>query len=197
MNPASHLLVGWSLANTLVLERRDRALVTIAGVFPDIDGVGILGDIARGSAEGDPSWYWAFHHNLAHNLATAALVSAVVFAVARRRVATTALAFIAFHLHLLADVAGSRGPDGYQWPIPYLYPFSDAWTLTWSGQWELNAWPNFAITALLLGFTFHVALSRGRSPLEIVSLRADRAFVRALRNRFGTPGSKADERNRL
>lgn len=26
---------------------------------------------------------------------------------------------------------GSRGPDGYQWPIPYLSPFSSAVQLSW------------------------------------------------------------------
>jgi len=36
------------------------------------------------------------------------------------------LAFVSFHLHLAEDILGSRGPDGYQWPIRYLKPFSQA-----------------------------------------------------------------------
>ena len=95
---------------------------------------------------------------------------------------TAGLAFLAFHLHLLFDLFGSRSPDGYQWPIHYLWPFSDFWQFTWSGQWELNAWPNFVITGAALVITFLLAWKRGYSPLEIVSERADRAFVETLRN---------------
>jgi hypothetical protein len=61
------------------------------------------------------------------------------------------------------------------------------WELTWSGQWQLNAWPNFAITGALLALMFYLAWRRGFSPLEMVSGRADRAFVKALRERFGEP----------
>ena len=90
----------------------------------------------------------------------------------------------AFHSHILGDVIGARGPDGYQWPIPYLLPFSRTPELVWSGQWALNAWQNFVITAIALSLTFYIAWSRGHSPLEIFSSRADRAFVETLRTRF-------------
>jgi inner membrane protein len=91
---------------------------------------------------------------------------------------------LSFHIHLLEDLLGSRGPEGYQWPIPYFMPFSRACELSWHYQWALNAWPNFAITILLLMLTFYLAWLRGFSPLEMVSLRADAAFVGALRERF-------------
>jgi hypothetical protein len=96
---------------------------------------------------------------------------------------TAALAFLSFHLHLLGDLVGARGPDGYQWPIPYLLPFSRAWEWTWEGQWALNAWPNFALTIALLLATFFLAWKRGFSPLEILSARTDQGFVRTLRAR--------------
>lgn len=89
-----------------------------------------------------------------------------------------------FHLHLFEDVIGARGPDGYQWPIPYLSPFSHAADITWSHQWALNAWPNFAITVALVVVALCLAWSRGFSPLEMISRRADRAFVQTLRARF-------------
>ena len=44
---------------------------------------------------------------------------------ANRKLTTALLVFISFHLHLLADLVGARGPDGDQWPIPYLLPFSN------------------------------------------------------------------------
>ena len=45
MNPISHLLTGWVVANTADLTARDRALVTLAGVVPDIDGLGVIAEI--------------------------------------------------------------------------------------------------------------------------------------------------------
>jgi hypothetical protein len=190
VNPATHGLVGWAVANTTPLGRRDRAIVTIAGVAPDVDGLGILVDFARN--DGQLDWWWALHHPLAHNLTAALLYAAIAFGLASRRLATATLAFVAYHLHLLGDLVGSRAPDGYPYPIPYLNPWNDAVQLTWSGQWGLNAWPNVLITAGLLAWTFRFAWRRGRSPLEIVSPRADGAFTRALRRRFGQPGRRPE-----
>ncbi|MGC2741840.1 MAG: metal-dependent hydrolase [Candidatus Angelobacter sp.] len=82
---------------------------------------------------------------------------------------TAFLVFISFHLHLLCDLIGARGPDGDQWPIPYLKPFSNAIHLTWHGQWALNAWQNFLITGIFLLATFWIAWRYGNSPLELVS----------------------------
>ena len=83
---------------------------------------------------------------------------------------------------------GSRGPEGYPWPVPYLAPFSSALQLTWRGEWGLNAWPNVALTVLLLLITFWLAWRRGFSPLEMISVRADVTLVRALRERFPRAG---------
>ncbi len=187
MNPITHLLIGWGLANTADLNRRERGVVTLAAVVPDIDGLGIIADFAtRNSSQ--PSELWgSLHHVLGHNLGVGILVSAVAFAVATRRWLCATLAFIAFNLHIVGDVIGGRGPDGDQWPIPYLLPFSDRWQLAWSGQWELNNWPNIALTVALLSLTFYLGWGRGYSPLELVSRRADTAFIAALRARFGSP----------
>ena len=94
------------------------------------------------------------------------------------------LAFLSFHVHLFEDVLGSRGPEGYQWPIPYLAPFSSSLQLVWRGQWGLNAWPNVVITIALLFITLWLAWRRGSSPLEMVSAGADAALVATLRRRF-------------
>ncbi|MGW8187035.1 MAG: hypothetical protein ACWGNK_07205 [Desulfobacterales bacterium] len=95
------------------------------------------------------------------------------------------LAVAAFHLHLLCDLVGSRGSDGYQWPIPYLLRFSDRLHLIWTGQWALNAWPNLAFTAILLAVSFYLAWGRGHCPLECISKSVDAAFVATLKKRFG------------
>jgi inner membrane protein len=102
---------------------------------------------------------------------------------------TAFLVFVSFHLHLLCDLIGARGPDGDQWPIPYLKPFSNAIQLTWHGQWALNAWQNFVITGFFLVATFWIAWRDAASPLELVSQPANRALARTLRQRF-SPNSE-------
>jgi membrane-bound metal-dependent hydrolase YbcI (DUF457 family) len=187
MSPATHFLVGWMVANSAELNRRERAAVAAAGVIPDLDGLGIVAEVlTRGTSHPLP-WFSQYHHTL-HNLSFALLVSALSFWLAQRRWKTAALAFLSFHLHLLGDLVGARGPDGYQWPIPYLLPFSRAWEWTWEGQWALNAWPNFVLTIALLLATFYLAWKRGFSILEMLSTRADQALVRTLRARFSLSG---------
>ena len=185
MNPVTHFLTGWAAANCVrSFERRDRALVTLACVAPDLDGLGAVVDLLTRRTTHPTEWFSKYHHQL-HSLAFGLFVALICFVLARRRWITGALALLSFHLHLLEDLAGSRGPEGYQWPIPYLAPFGQAGQLVWSGQWMLNAWPNFLITLLLLALTFFLAWRKGTSPLEMVSRKADEAFVGALRARFG------------
>ena len=183
------------MANTVrSLTARDRALITLAGVVPDIDGLGAIPEVLTRNSAHPLEWFSRYHHHL-HNLAFGLFVTALALALANHRLVTAGMALASFHLHLLEDIVGGRGPDGYPWPIPYLKPFSDVVNITWSGQWPLNAWPNFAITIALLIVTFYLAWKRGYSPLEMVSARADRAFVEALRRRLPRrePGKSASQ----
>ena len=187
MNPVTHLLVGWTVANTTTLTPRERALVAIAGIVPDVDGFGMVTDLLTRNSEHPLELWGKFHHVLAHNLGFGLGVGVAAFALSRRRWVTASLALLSFHLHLAGDLVGARGPDGDQWPIPYLSPYSQDWQLTWTGQWPLNAWPNFVITGALLLLAFYLAWRCAVSPLELVSSRADAAFVKTLRGRFGYP----------
>jgi hypothetical protein len=181
MSPVTHFLTGWALANTTAFSRRERAAVTLACVAPDVDGLGALPEMLTENSLHPLTWYSDYHHML-HNIAFGVLLAAIAFAVATRRWKTALFALLAFHLHLLEDVAGSKSASGDHWPIPYL-PFS-RWPWTWSGQWLLNSWQNLAITLLLLTAVLWLAWKRGCSPLEMVSQRADAAFVGTLRRRF-------------
>lgn len=185
MNPVTHLLLGWSVANIdSGMDRRGRVAVTLAGVAADLDGLGLVAEIMTRGSGNELLWWSSYHHTALHNGTFALAVAAVCFFATGRRWHVALLAFAGFHLHLLGDLLGARGPDNDQWPIPYLMPFSDHWQWSWSGQWELNAWPNFLITLLLLLLCFYLAWKRGHSPLELVSCRADQAFVQTLRDRF-------------
>lgn len=186
MSPVSHFLLSWLTANTVQLDRRERLLITCGGIAPDADGLGIIADLLTRNSSRPLQWWGEYHHLLGHNAAFGLLLAVLTFLGAKRRkVAVMLLSLAAFHLHLFCDLIGSRGPDGFQWPMPYLWPFSDAWQWTWDGQWALNAWPNLLITATALAAVLHLAWTKGRSPLELVSLRADGHIVAALRARFG------------
>lgn len=185
MNPITHALAAWCLAESVPsLANRERGIVVLAGIAPDLDGLGIVPEMWTRNGPHPVLWWSEYRHLLAHNLAFACLAATIAALCAKtNRAATAVLAFLAVHLHLLGDLIGSRGPDGYPWPIPYFYPFSSR-ELVWSGQWKLNAWPNVLITVVLLFITFALAWRRGYSPVGLVSPAADRAFVGTLWNRF-------------
>jgi hypothetical protein len=184
MSPVTHFLASWVIASFPRLERRDVALVTFAGIAPDVDGFGFLPELLTRNSAHPIDWFTRYHHVLAHNLPFAILIAVGTFAFARRRWPTAGLAFLAVHLHFLMDVVGSRGPDGFNWSIPYFEPFSSRLQLSWSGQWALNSWQNIVITLGLLAFAGIRSIQTGRSPVEIFSPGADRQVVAALRQRF-------------
>ena len=181
MSPVTHYLTGWVFANTAKLTPRDRALVTWACVAPDIDGLGIIPELLTRNSAHPLLWFSEYHHSW-HTLLFSLIVAVVAFVLARERVKTAMLALISFHIHLIEDLLGSRGPDGYQWPIPYLKPFSPFHQWTWRGQWVLNGWQNIFLTMILLIITFWLAWLRGYSPIEMFSKRADTAFVSTIRS---------------
>ena len=183
MNPATHLLASWALSTAdPQFTRRDRILITVAGIVPDIDGFGPLAwGLFCGNAQ---ELFSTYHHILSHNLVFALLVAVILATVGRaHRWRLAIYGFAAVHLHLLCDLMGSRGPDGWQWPIPYLWPFTDAWQLTWSGQWELTAWPNFVITIALMIYAAWHGIVRGTTSVEVFSQRLDMKVVERLRIR--------------
>ena len=186
MNPVTHLLAGWIIADECKLEPRDRAFVAWACVLPDIDGIGYVIDFANKiSGRAETIYYETYHHNWGHGLPAAILTAVMVYCFAIEKRKTALLALMTFHLHLLMDLAGSRGSSPYDiWPIPYLAPFSEKLTIYWSGQWPLTGWQNTTITILLMAFCLYTAIQRGNSPVILFNKRADSVFVDTLRRRF-------------
>ena len=119
MSPITHFLAGWALAHTAELNPRERMLVSVAGIIPDLDGFGIVVDLAT---RGATDWWGKYHHELGHNIGFCLLVTVAFAAFAQRKGMTVLLVFLSFHLHLLCDLAGARGPDGDQWPNPLPRP---------------------------------------------------------------------------
>lgn len=182
MSPITHLFTGWVLGSAVGLNRQERTVATVACVVPDLDGLGIIPELLTRNSRHPLLWFSEYHHDL-HTLLFALMVSIFVFGLSRRWF-LAGLAFVSFHVHLFEDLVGSRGPDGYAWPIPYLLPFSTRATWIWSGQWGLNAWPNIALTFFLVLATLWLGITRGSTPVEIFSPRVDRAVVAAIRQRL-------------
>src|SRR5258708_8383696 len=181
MNTITHALTGWCLAESIPgLSRRGKALVTLASVAPDLDALGFIAEMATQHSRAPLFWWTDYHHILCHNLAFALVIGIASGLIADgRRLLVGVLAFAAVHVHIIEDIAGSRGPDGYQWPIAYLYPMTNVPELVWSGQWYFNAWPNVVITALLLGVAAVLAWQRLSSFVGLVCAVRYRAFVGA------------------
>jgi hypothetical protein len=225
MNPLTHLFISWSVANVDSLERRDRLMVTVGGLLPDVDAVGIIPELISG---GKIDWYSRYHHILAHNFMPCVLGLIAVILIARKKIPTkvgithpvpsghpsqegilpkvpskkrgfrgvfytflyrkkflTTLLFIfAFHIHLFCDIIGARGPEGYQWPIPYLWPFNPDFQITCFHQWLLNAWLNMVITVFFIIITIWLARVKGYSIFSLVSDKIDKAFVETIQKRL-------------
>jgi inner membrane protein len=70
MSPVTHFLTGWILANCARLDRKERALVTLACVVPDVDGLGIVPELLTSHSVHPLNWFTLYHHRL-HTLASA------------------------------------------------------------------------------------------------------------------------------
>ncbi|MDB6056734.1 MAG: metal-dependent hydrolase [Verrucomicrobiales bacterium] len=183
MAPLTHLLASWVVAVHTTDNPRDTRLVALAGIAPDLDGVGLLVDLtnqALGRPETD--YYHLYHHWYGHGLLAALIASVLLAAFAKQRLRVFALSFAMFHLHLLCDLAGSRGPGLKDlWPIYYFGPFRYRPMWVWPHQWPLESWPNQLITLVLFAWSISIALNRGRSIMEVFNRRADTVFVNLLR----------------
>jgi len=79
MSPVTHFLTGWVLANSAGLDRRDRLLVTLSAVVPDIDGLGIVAEVLTRNSQHPLLWFSRYHHRL-HNLVFALVIATIAFA---------------------------------------------------------------------------------------------------------------------
>ncbi|SEM78925.1 LexA-binding, inner membrane-associated putative hydrolase [Stigmatella aurantiaca] len=169
MNPLVHAELSWLGAQGL-RERRDRILVTCAGLAPDLDGLSLLGGEAA---------YARYHHVLFHGYAGALLTAAVCAAFARQRLAVALLSLATFHLHLLCDLLGS-GPG---WGIVYFWPTSPR-EFFWRGQWDLASWQNALVGLGASLACLACALRWRRTVVELLSPRWDAEVTRTVRRRF-------------
>jgi hypothetical protein len=181
MSPVTHLFASWIVAVKTTDNVRDCRLVTLAGVVPDLDGLGIVVDLSA-RALGHETFFWErFHHVLLHGGFGATLTAAAFALCARRKLRVALLALITFHLHLLCDFVGSRGPSpGDLWPIIYFGPFLSQPVWVWTGQWSLDSWQNKLFSVALLLWIFQIAITRSTSVVAIFNQKADAIFVQVI-----------------
>jgi inner membrane protein len=74
MSPITHFFTGWVFANCARLDRRDRAIVTLACVVPDVDGFGIVPELLTRHSVHPLLWFSLYHHAL-HTLSFGVVVA--------------------------------------------------------------------------------------------------------------------------
>jgi hypothetical protein len=193
MGPVTHGLVSWWVANARPLARRDRLLVFLAGVLPDLDGLPIV--VSR-------ELYFRWHHIACHNLGFGLVCFVLVAALAEKRLAAVGLACLSFHLHLAADYFGSGGWDGryiHVWALPYLYPLVGGWegatfvgpAWYWNAwQWPLASWINQLVSMVGVAGLIYTAVHLDRTWFEFVAPGFDLQFCATLRKWFGGKGAE-------
>jgi inner membrane protein len=183
MSPATHLFVSWVIAAKTTDNPRDCRLVTLAGILPDLDGLGLIPDVAtRALGYRGTLYYEHYHHFLLHGIYGGVAIAVLLTCFARHRWRVLLLALLVFHVHLLCDLVGSRGPEPEDlWPIFYDGPFNKNWMWLWKGQWPLDAWRNRILSAVLFVWSLPIAVHLGYSFVGVFNRRLDEKFVGVLR----------------
>jgi inner membrane protein len=185
MSPITHFIGSWLVAVAATKDPRDRRLITLAGVLPDVDGFGLLADVALAALSGKEThfeYYHKFHHLLLHGWPGALFIAGMLMLFAKQRWRVAGLSLITFHLHLLCDLLGSRGPSiSDLWPICYGEPLFRHPIWIWKSQWKLDGWQNQFIFLGVFGTAIAIALKRGYSFVEVFSERWDGVVVAVLR----------------
>lgn len=185
MSPSAHFIASWLVGAATTNNSRDRKLVTVAGILPDLDGLGMVADIIGHHFSSHPDsfhYYHRYHHVLTHGWPGALVICGLLALFAREKLRTSLLCLLTFHLHLFCDLLGSRGPNPDDlWPILYSQPLFRNPVWVWHGQWPLYGWQNNTIFLALFLLALWVSAKKGVSFLEFFGRRVDSTFVNLLR----------------
>lgn len=196
MQGPSHLIISWFAAEAAgVVSARDRRIVALSGLAPDVDVLAYVGAILYFGMDRELAFervWQVVHHRYTHGLGFVLLTAVVAFIFAgrgtrrgesafRRAAGVAVLSMMASIVHIFCDVVGG-GPT---WPVYPLWPVSDAgWAVNWS--WALGDWPNTLILFSCLAGMMFYARALGYSPLESVNDHLDRWFVRVIQQGTST-----------
>ncbi|MBU1693861.1 MAG: metal-dependent hydrolase [Verrucomicrobia bacterium] len=169
----AHAGLGWILAEAGRGDSRFRRAVFLAAIAPDLDALpSVLG--------------WSItlnhHHVWTHNLLFSLVVSALaMWYCPGQRLRALVFTQIAFYSHFFGDYFFTT------WPLSYLFPFSRCEFISDSAfhLWHpVNQWLGlgFTLGALVLCVVFR------RTPLEVLSPRADTAWIKVVTKLFRARG---------
>ena len=186
MNPITHLLISWTVAEAARLEREGPVLVTGAGVLPDIDGLGIVAELAtRDSArpllvERVPSRAGSQYRVRTIDCCRGRRTGQAAFS--QRRSGGDDL-----------SPAHARRPCGFsrtgQVPVAHPLPSSvlEQVAADLGRAMGVKRLAQRASDSRSAGWGAVFGLAKGILPVELVSKRADRVLIATLRRRFGEP----------
>src|SRR4051794_34063942 len=101
MFPLTHLLASWVIAAKTTDNPRDCRLVTLAGILPDADGLGLVADIVTPRLGLTPTHYYIrYHHYLLHGAFGAVVIALLMTAFARKHGRVALLSLVTVHLHI-------------------------------------------------------------------------------------------------
>lgn len=145
----------------------------------------MVADVTKGMFSDQPTTYYyyqKFHHVLCHGWPAALVICGLLACFATRRSRTFGFCLLTFHLHLLCDLLGSRGPSPSDlWPICYSEPLFRHPVWFWKAQWRLDGWQNQIIFVLIFFGSLWQSVRLGNSFVEVFNRKADEVFVSVLR----------------
>lgn len=113
INTIDHIQVGWICGHLGDFDRRERRILMLASLAPDIDGLFL-------AAYWNPELFNSLHHTFGHNLFYPVAIGAIAAAFARRRRGKMfLLGILMVLLHYIVDMLTAA-----DWGIPFFWPFS-------------------------------------------------------------------------
>jgi inner membrane protein len=167
MHLPTHFFLSWAVAEVKPLSFRDRWLVAMTGIAPDLDGLGIIQGV-----ESFQKW----HHTFGHALPSGICILTIAILLSKQKSLVPWLCLGTYYLHILCDFFGSGGPEGSSWPILFFWPVSDVAYYS-PYQWELNSPINITITILAILALIFLGARRERTPMELFSKSLDQKIV--------------------
>jgi inner membrane protein len=184
MNTGAHLQFGWLIGHAREFDRTERAIITLAAVAPDLDGLLIV------AGPGSEIFY-KYHHILFHNALSAIVYVAIVAACFSRRSLVLLLCLLSFLGHILVDYVTAPWEMAPFWPVSPMLVNLGSRLPGWVVQYVFQV----AGMAAILACTVWLYLKYGRTPLEVISPRLDRLVIGYLvlpwKNRCGYCSSRA------
>ncbi|UYZ84245.1 metal-dependent hydrolase [Entomomonas sp. E2T0] len=183
MSPITHFLVGWACFEPSLKNNRDKAIVCLAGLVPDLDGIGIVIDfITRLTGLPETNFYQSWHRLYGHGIAAAIFFTLLASAIGIDKIRVAIFTFLNVHLHFLCDLVGSRGSTVDDlWGLYYLGPFDTNYQIIWQNQWQLVSWQNTTITIIAMLITLERASRKGYSLISLISKGTDKIVIEVLR----------------